>query len=458
MAERAVALPPMDFVPPTERPEHRRVVVTGLGGITPLAPTILETVARLNRGEIGLSTATFDYTGATVFGLINDFDPAERLKKQASPKDLRRMLRPHTLAIAGAVEALEDAQMLGSGGKLKRTVDSSRTSLRVGTGVGGMTNLTRLTEKLINGKSIFPSEIVPTFPEEIGGDLARMLGIRGALSTTSTACASGPHALSVGMQDIIMGTADVVIVVGVEGAINPVAIKMFENIRALSMSNDPKTASQPLSRNREGFVFSEGTAVLVLESFEHALQRGIEEKIYAELTGWGDFTDGSHPTNPTGKGIYRAMDLALRRAGPTSSPEDKVHVSLHATATGAGDPPEVQAVKRILGDRAYEATYEADKRELGHSLGAAGAIETAIAILGLASGVVSPTLLEKPMAAARGLHIPQEPEKRDHKRVIKNASGFGGHNLSLVIDRPSDRPKEWVRRGTFFIYPRGKTA
>ncbi len=417
----------------------RRVVVTGLGMVTPLASGVKPTWDRLIAGESGLGPITrFDASNlpARVAGqvpLANEgpfaFNPDDYLE----PKEQRKVDPFITFAIGAAVQAWED-----SGVTLGTEDEKERAGVMIGSGIGGLPGI---EEAAILLKEKGPRRLSPFFiPGRLinlaSGHVSIRYGLKGPNHAVVTACSTGAHAIGDAARLIALDDADVMLAGGTEGAISPLGVAGFAAMRALStgFNDTPTKASRPWDKGRDGFVMGEGAGVVVLEEYERAKARGAT--IYAEVKGYGMSGDAYHITAPseTGDGAFRSMRMALRSAGMT--PDRIDYINAHGTSTPLGDEIELGAVKRLFGDAAYKLSMSSTKSAIGHLLGAAGAVEAIFCILAMRDGIVPPTLnLEDPSDGCDIDLVAQVAKKRKVDAVLSNSFGFGGTNASLIFAR-----------------------
>jgi 3-oxoacyl-[acyl-carrier-protein] synthase II len=410
-----------------------RVVVTGMGMVTALGQGVEATWEGLVAGRSGVRTTTaFDpcRVASRVAAEVVDFDASGVLDR----KDLRRIDRYIQFGLVAAREAMDRA---GLPDRLEGEA-AERTGVILGSGLGGaitlFDNVLLMAER---GPERISPFFIPMGIANVGaGQIAIHFGPLGPNFATVSACATGGHAIGEAWETIRRGDADVMIAGGVEAGIHEAAVGGFASMKALSTRNDdPPRASRPFDRGRDGFVIGEGGAVLVLETLERAEARGAEP--LAELVGYGATADGSHITLPApgGAGAVRAARRALEKAG--LSPQAVDHVNAHATSTVEGDRAELQAIRTIFGDGAPDLAITANKSMLGHTLGAAGAIEAIATIQALRTGIVPPTInLIDPDEAAEGLDLtPNVATRRDLRVGLSNSFGFGGQNTALVFTR-----------------------
>jgi 3-oxoacyl-[acyl-carrier-protein] synthase II len=407
-----------------------RVVITGLGAITPLGNTVRETWEGLVVGRSGIGPITrFDATDfpTRIAGEIKGFDP----KKFMSFKEARRMSRASQVAIGTATEAVEDAGFSGG------WPDDERVAVLYGTGVGGLDMvedaLVNLLEK--GWQRVNPFSITASIANMPAHHISQVFQIKGRISTVTTACASGTQAVGEATELIRRGVADIVVTGGVEAVMTHVPIAGFSVMRALSTRNDePERASRPFDRDRDGFVFSEGSSTLILEELEHAKARGAH--IYAEVLGHSSSSDAYHVAqpDPEGAGAARAMRWAIEDAG--LEPEEIEYINSHGPATIINDPTETLAIKTVLGEHAYEVPINSTKSMIGHPMGGAGAIEAMVCALTLKEGIIHPTAnLENPDPECDLDYVPEGARHATVKTALSNSFGLGGQNACLVLRR-----------------------
>ncbi|AFZ66661.1 beta-ketoacyl-ACP synthase II [Deinococcus peraridilitoris] len=407
----------------------KRVVITGLGPLTPIGMGAKAYAEAQRAGKSGIGTITrFDASpiACRIAGEIKD-DYSQYLDL----REARRMDRYVHYAFAATALAVEDA------GLSEDQIRNERTGCLIGSGIGGIETF-EAQAKVFTERG--PGRISPMFiPMMIAnmasGQVAIRYGAAGPSSTVVTACATGSTAIGEAARYIRDGDADMMFAGGSEAAITPMSMGGFSNMKALSFRNDePQKASRPFSASRDGFVLSEGAGMLVLEELEHAKKRGA--RIYAELLGYGCSADAYHITSPApeGRGIQNAMRMALRHAG--LNPEDVQYINAHATSTPAGDQGEVQAIKAVFGDHARKLAISATKSMTGHLLGAAGAIEAIAAVQALSDGVIPPTInLDDPDPELDLDFVPHQPREQKLDVVMSNSFAFGGQNAVLVMKR-----------------------
>ncbi len=418
----------------------RRVVVTGMGLVTPLGIGLDHVWQRLLAGESGIrAIQSFDVSDlpARVAAQVPRGDRSSGLFNAddwVPPKDQRRMDEFIVYAMAAADQAVED-----SGWQPESDEDFERTGVMIGSGIGGLPGI---TEGAITLQERGPRRISPFFiPSSLinlaSGNVSIRYGYKGPNHAVVTACSTGAHAIGDAARLIMLDDADVMVCGGTEAAICRLGLAGFAAARALStrFNDDPPKASRPWDEDRDGFVMGEGAGILVLEEFEHARRRGA--KIYAEVIGYGMSGDAFHLTAPAedGNGAYRSMRNALRSAG--LSPDNIDYINAHGTSTPLGDEIELGAVKRLFGPHAYRLSMSSTKSAIGHLLGAAGSVEAIFSILALRDGVAPPTLnLENPSPSCDIDLVPNQPRERRIKYVLSNSFGFGGTNASLIFAGP----------------------
>ena len=419
----------------------RRVVVTGLGMISPFGYGVNENWSRIIRGESGIRPITaFDVSDITakIGGMVPLASSAEDardgrfwLDGVIAPKDQRKMDRFIMFAIAAAKEAVED-----SGWMPTDPEDCERTGVIIGSGIGGLPQISETT-LILQEKG--PRRVSPYFiPASLinlaAGHVSIIHGFKGPNHAPVTACASGAHAIGDAARMIMFGDAEVMIAGGTEAAICRVGMSGFASARALSTAyNDtPELASRPWDEGRDGFVMGEGSGILVLEEYEHAKKRGA--KIYAEIIGYGMSGDAHHVTSPAedGGGAFRAMRAALKNSGVSA--ESIGYINAHGTSTPLGDAIEVKAVKRLYGDHAYKLAMSSTKSAIGHLLGAAGSVEAIFSILAMRDSILPPTLnLENPSEGCDLNLVAKVAQEKKIDTIMTNSFGFGGTNASLII-------------------------
>ncbi len=418
----------------------RRVVVTGMGLVTPLGIGLERNWQRLTGGASGISAIqSFDVSDlpARIAGQVPRGDTASGLFNTddwVPPKDQRKMDGFIVFALAAAAQAVEDAGWLP-----QDEVERERTGVMIGSGIGGLAGI---NEGALILHERGPRRLTPFFiPANLinlaSGHVSIRYGFSGPNHAVVTACSSGAHAIGDAARLIMLDDADVMVCGGTEAAICRLGLAGFAAARALStgFNDEPERASRPWDQRRDGFVMGEGSGILVLEELDHAKRRGA--RIYAEIIGYGMSGDAYHLTAPAedGNGAYRSMRNALRRAG--IAPERIDYINAHGTSTPLGDEIELGAVKRLFGRHAYELSMSSTKSAIGHLLGAAGSVEAIFSILALREGVVPPTLnLDDPSPSCDIDLVAKTAKERRVEHVLTNSFGFGGTNASLVFTTP----------------------
>ena len=410
---------------------RRRVVVTGLGAVSPLGLDVESTWSSLLAGESGAAEITqFDHTDYPVHFAceVKDFDPTEWVDR----KRARRMDRFTHLILAAARQAVAD-----SGLEIEKEAD--RIGASIATGIGGLQSFQDCYDQLLarGPDRVNPFSIPAIIPNLGAGWVSIELGTRGPLLSECTACAASNMAIGDGTDEIRLGRADVMLCGGTEAAVTQVGIAGFGAMRALSRRNDdPERASRPFDADRDGFVMGEAGALLVLEELEHARARGA--KIYAEVSGYGLSSDAKHITDPDPTGPVNAFKMALGDAGVGVDEID--YINAHATSTPIGDSSETQMLKLALGEEdAYKTPVSGTKGATGHCLGAAGAIEATFTILSIRDGKLPPTINYEAEDPTCDLdYVPNETRDADVKVAVSNSFGFGGHNACVVFRRFED--------------------
>jgi len=407
-----------------------RVVVTGLGAVTPAGHTVEEFWDSLVNGRSGigyLTGANPEGFPCKVAGEVRDWDPGKYIERKAA----RRMARFSHFMVAAAGQAFADA------GLDLDAEDRERIGVLVGNGGGGYPDIQEAAQILFErgGMKIDPLYLARSLGNMAGAQVALQYNLRGYNGTIVTACAAGTQAIGEASMIIRSGRADVVLTGGCEAGICDLGLAAFSVMRALSsQADDPATASRPFDGTRDGFVPCEGSGALLLESEEHALARGA--RIYAEVAGFGCTNDAYHVAAPPedGEGAGRAMALALRDAG--MSPEQVDYVNAHATSTPLGDTAETNAIKKVLGAHAYNVAVSATKSLIGHGLGASGGMETVATVKTIETGVIHPTInLNTPDPTCDLDYVPNVARKMDVRVALKNSFGFGGQNSCLVVSQ-----------------------
>ncbi|HEY7035757.1 MAG TPA: beta-ketoacyl-ACP synthase II [Thermomicrobiales bacterium] len=417
---------------PGRNNKRPRVVVTGVGAISPLGLTVEETWSNLVAGRSGIDRITrFDSTGyaTAIAGEIKDFDPAALLGR----KEARRMDRYTQLAVTAALEAAAQA------GLTPGTFDPLRAGVLIGTGMGAMETLENGAETVMTQG---PGRLGPFFapmvlPNMAAGMAAIALNAKGPTLATVSACASAAHAIGEGARMIRDGLADIMFCGGGEAPVTRLSVAGFNAMGALSKRNDdPQAASRPFDAGRDGFVLAEGGAVLVLEEYDRAVQRGAV--VLGELSGYATTDDANHivQPGPEGEGAARAIGLALRDAG--LKPEDIDYVNAHGTSTQLNEKLETAAIKSALGEHAVRVPISSTKSMTGHLLGAAGALEAVFCLKAIGEGCIPPTInYANPDPDCDLDYVPNTARAARLRHVLSNSMGFGGHNVALIFSAPN---------------------
>jgi 3-oxoacyl-[acyl-carrier-protein] synthase II len=408
----------------------RRVVVTGLGLITPLGTGIQKTWEGICKGASGIDRiTTFDTSEfpVQIAGEVKDFNPEDFIER----KEIKKMDVFIQYALSAGSMAIEDAG-------LKITEENAdRVGVIVGAGIGGIHTIERYHSVLLeNGQRRISPFFIPMLITNLAaGQISMRFGARGPNSCVTTACAAGTHAIGDSFKIIQRGDADAMIAGGSESAITPLTIAGFANMKALSSRNDtPQKASRPFDVERDGFVIAEGAGIVVLEELEVALAR--RAKIYAEVTGYGMTADAYHMTapDPEGRGVVNCMRVALRDAG--IAPEAVNYINAHGTSTPYNDKHETSAIKHVFGEHVHQLAVSSTKSMTGHLLGAAGGVEAAFCALALSEGIIPPTInYEHPDPECDLDYVPNHARHIDLENVISNSFGFGGTNACIALKK-----------------------
>ncbi len=431
----------------------RRVVITGIGAVTPCGNTAKDTWQSLINGRSGIGRITrFDPTGCTahIAGEVRDFDPARALASPLRPrgaasepitqamsqKDIKKFGRFTHLGVAAAAEAYADSGIDAH----RDQVSAERMGVNLGVGLGGLPEMEAMhdTWKAGGFRKISPFFIIQIAPNLLAGQVSLLLDFRGSNMSVASACATSGHALGEAAAAISRDDADVMLAGGAESTVTPLAIGAFAQMRALSTRNDaPEKASRPYDKDRDGFVLSEGSVVFMLEELEHARRRGA--RIYAELRGYGASSDAFHLSSlaPGAEGSARSMRAALARAG--LKPTEVDYVSAHATSTPGGDGEEAAAIANVFAENKANLNVSGVKSMTGHLLGAAGALGAFAAVLAIHHGIIPPTInLDNidPACGDLGLNFtPNTAVRKPVRAALANSFGFGGTNASVVVAR-----------------------
>ncbi|MEK4199293.1 beta-ketoacyl-ACP synthase II [Cytobacillus sp. FSL K6-0265] len=409
--------------------EKKRVVVTGLGAVTPVGNNVEQSWSNIKAGKSGVGPLTrlnADEYPAKVAAEVKDFDIHEYLEK----KEARKMDRFTHFAVASSIMAVKDANLTIN------DENAHRVGVWVGSGIGGMETFENQFETFLNRgyRRVSPFFVPMMIPDMAAGQVSITLGAKGVNSCTVTACATGTNSIGDAFKVIQRGDADVMVTGGAEAPITRMSVAGFCANTALSTNPDPATASRPFDKERDGFVIGEGAGILILEELEHALARGAN--IYAEIVGYGSTGDAYHITAPApeGEGGARAMKMALDDAGLT--PDQIDYVNAHGTSTDYNDKYETVAVKNVFGEHAYRLAISSTKSMTGHLLGAAGGVEAIFSILALRDSTLPPTINYKTKDPDCDLdYVPNESREKTIGAVMSNSLGFGGHNATIVFKK-----------------------
>lgn len=413
----------------------KRVVITGLGALTPVGKSAPETWRALVNGENGIAPITaFDASQyKTQFaGEVKGFDPTTVIDK----KEARKMDRFTQFSVCVADEALRD-----SGLDLEKE-DRTRVGVIWGSGMGGLLTIEEQIIDFAKGDGVprfNPFMIPKAIPSIAAGQISIRFGLGGLSFSVSTACSSSSHAVASAFDQLRLGHADILLTGGADADVTYSGVGGFSSMHALSTNNEhPETASRPFSKSRDGFVLGEGAACLILEEYEHAKARGA--KIYAEMVGEGMTSDAYHMTapDPDGKGAERVMRLAIKDAG--LQPEDIDYINTHGTSTPLGDVTELKAIQRVFGDHVYDMNLDSTKSMTGHLIGAAGAVEAMACVMALKDGIIPPTINHDPKDLDENIDYRinftfDKAQKRDIRYALSNTFGFGGHNACLLFKK-----------------------
>ncbi len=406
----------------------RRVVVTGVGAVTPVGNDVATMWKNMLDGVCGIDKITkfsTDDLAVKIAGEVKDFDPTSVVEK----RDIRKTDMYTIFALAAAKEAVEDSGIIG-------TVDEKRLGSYIGCGIGGLYSFVENTQAFLEKG---PRKVSPHFiPKMIGniatGQVAIKYNAKGVSLSVMSACASGSNSVGEAFHAVKDGYADAVIAGGAECVVHPLTIAGFSNMKALSTTEDPKKASIPFDVKRNGFVMGEGAGVLILEEYEHAKARGA--KIYAELAGYGNTCDAHHVTapDPEGAGLAEAIRIAFAEAGVTD--DDTIYFNAHGTSTPMNDKTETMAIKDALGEKAYDVSVSSTKSMTGHMLGATGAVEAIVAALAVSEGKIPPTIgTDEPDPECDLDYTLGKAKERDVTVAASTNLGFGGHDTCLVFKK-----------------------
>ncbi|NEW05512.1 beta-ketoacyl-ACP synthase II [Paenibacillus sp. SYP-B3998] len=406
-----------------------RVVITGMGVVTALGQDLETFWGNLTSGKSGISSIeNFDVSEypTRIAAEVKDFN----IENYVDRKDARKMDRFVQFAVAGALNALKDAKL-----DVKAGTDPERVGVSVGSGIGGLNTWEEQHRILLEKgpKRVSPFFIPMMIANMASGYISMITGAKGPNSTAVTACATGTHSIGDSFKMIQRGDADVMICGGAEATITPIGVAGFCALRAMSTRNEePHLASRPFDTDRDGFVMGEGAGVLILESLEHAEQRGAH--IYAEVIGYGMSGDAYHMTDPDPDGAARCMAKAIKDAG--IAPEAINYINAHGTSTSAGDKSETIAIKKTFGDHAYKVAVSSTKSMTGHLLGAAGGVEAVVCGLTISNNLIAPTInLDNQDPECDLDYVPNTAREAQVDIAMSNSFGFGGHNATIILKR-----------------------
>ncbi|AST90873.1 beta-ketoacyl-[acyl-carrier-protein] synthase II [Sutcliffiella cohnii] len=408
----------------------KRVVITGVGAVTPVGNDALITWENIKNGVSGIAESTTidkNRVDVSIVGEVKDFEPANYMDK----KEAKRMGRFSQFAVAASKMAMEDAGL-----KVGENAVAERVGVWIGSGIGGIGTFEEEFQKFLNKgqRRVSPFTIPMLIPDMAAGRVSIELGAKGINNCSVTACASGANSIGDAFRSVQLGVADVIVAGGTEAAITEMTIAGFSNMTALSKNPDPKKASRPFDKNRDGFVLGEGSGILILEELEHARSRGA--KIYAEIIGYGATGDAYHITTPApdAEGAARAMREAIEEAGISHQQID--YINAHGTSTPYNDLYETNAIKTVFKEHAYNLSVSSTKSMTGHLLGGAGALEAVISILAMRDGVMPPTInYETPDEKLDLDYVPNVARQKNLQVVMSNSLGFGGHNATLIFKK-----------------------
>lgn len=407
---------------------NKRVVITGLGAVTPLGNDIDETWKNMKKGVSGIAKATIintDKVDVKLAGEVKDFAPEEFMDR----KESRRMGRFSQFAVAASKMAIQDANI-----HMGVNADPERVGVWIGSGIGGLGEFEEQYRKFLDKgqRRVNPFTIPMFIPDMAAGRVSIELGAKGINNCSVTACASGANSIGDAFRAVQKGDVDIMVAGGTEASITEMTIAGFSNMTALSTNPDSGSACRPFDKNRDGFVIAEGAGIIILEELEHALAR--QAKIYGEIIGYASTGDAYHITSPApnGEGAQRAMILAMEDAD--ISTEEVDYINAHGTSTPINDLYETKAIKEVFKEHAYHLAISSTKSMTGHMLGAAGAVEAIVSLLAIKEGIIPPTInYETPDEELDLDYVPNVARKKDVHVVLSNSLGFGGHNATLIF-------------------------
>lgn len=410
----------------------RRVVITGLGAVTPLGNDIDTTWDNMKKGISSIANSEKldpEKVDVTIAAEVKDFKPEDFMEK----KESRRMGRYSQFAVAASKMAAKDAGLV-----IGENADPERVGVWIGSGIGGLGEFEEQHKRFLSKgqRRVNPFTIPMFIPDMASGRVSIELGAKGINNSSVTACASGSNSIGDAFRAVQNGHADVMITGGTEAAITEMTVTGFSNMTAISKNPDPAKASRPFDKSRDGFVIGEGCGIVILEELEHALKRGAP--IYAELCGYGATGDAYHITTPApdAEGAQRAMKLAMEDA--EVSPDEVDYINAHGTSTYYNDLYETRAIKAVFGDHAYQLSVSSVKSMIGHLLGGAGGVEAVVTVKAMKEGIMPPTInYETPDPELDLDYVPNQAKEKEIKVAMSNSLGFGGHNAVLLFKKYS---------------------
>lgn len=410
----------------------RRVVITGLGAVTPLGNDIDTTWDNMKKGISSIANSEKldpEKVDVTIAAEVKDFKPEDFMEK----KESRRMGRYSQFAVAASKMAAKDAGLV-----IGENADPERVGVWIGSGIGGLGEFEEQHKRFLSKgqRRVNPFTIPMFIPDMASGRVSIELGAKGINNSSVTACASGSNSIGDAFRAVQNGHADVMITGGTEAAITEMTVTGFSNMTAISKNPDPAKASRPFDKSRDGFVIGEGCGIVILEELEHALKRGAP--IYAELCGYGATGDAYHITTPApdAEGAQRAMKLAMEDA--EISPDEVDYINAHGTSTYYNDLYETRAIKAVFGDHAYQLSVSSVKSMIGHLLGGAGGVEAVVTVKAMKEGIMPPTInYETPDPELDLDYVPNQAKEKEIKVAMSNSLGFGGHNAVLLFKKYS---------------------
>lgn len=408
----------------------KRVVITGIGAVTPLGNDVQTTWNNMKNGISAVATSERldpERVDVTLAAEVKDFKPEDFMEK----KESRRMGRFSQFAVAASKMAAEDAGLV-----IGENANPERVGVWIGSGIGGLGEFEEQHKRFLSKgqRRVNPFTIPMFIPDMASGRVSIELGAKGINNASVTACASGSNSIGDAFRAVQNGHADVMVTGGTEASITEMTITGFSNMTAISKNPDPKTASRPFDKNRDGFVIGEGCGIVILEELDHALKRGAP--IYAELVGYGATGDAYHITTPApeAEGAQRAMKLALEEAGV--SPSEVDYINAHGTSTYYNDLFETKAIQAVFGEHPHHLSVSSTKSMIGHLLGGAGGVEAVVTVMAIKEGIMPPTInYETPDPELDLDYVPNEAKEKDVQVAMSNSLGFGGHNAVLLFKK-----------------------